>query len=74
MIMDADGSNARKLSFEKFGWMASWSPNSKYLVVNVVGEYGQYVSDLYTINVESNQWKRLTDSSGDIKYPSWSTS
>ena len=71
-VMDADGSNARQLTFNGAGindaW-PRWSPNGKQIVFhsNVDGNF-----EIYKINADGSDLTRVTDYPGVEQFPEWS--
>lgn len=78
-IADADGTNLSKVKLSTMGYLLnggpSWSPAGAKIAV--VGAFPQspnnYIAEVYTIEVETGETKKLTDTPDIYKYgPSWS--
>jgi len=70
-IMDAEGSNVRRVSFGGSSYLDSpaWSPvGDKIVFVARV----ENVFDLYVLNIRTNQIAKLTESNARNESPSWS--
>ncbi len=72
-VVDADGSNARKLTaekgFSKSAHSPSWSPDSKRIAY-VFGD--MFEKDVWTVNADGSDAKNLTSSATYVSTPRWS--
>jgi TolB protein len=74
-IMSAGGGGATRLTYTgSYNQEPSWSPRKDNPVVAFTGrdEAGNY--DIFTINVNTKELKRLTQGQGSCRSPSWSPS
>jgi len=70
-VMDADGSNARQLTFSHgFTWGATWSPDGSAIAFNTWRSDNQ---DIYRIDADGGNEKRITTDPGQDLEPSWSS-
>jgi TolB protein len=66
-VMDADGSDQRWIGVE--GFAAKWSPDGTRFVY-VSSRAGNY--DIYTVQGDGTDERRLTDTSANEAFPTWS--
>jgi TolB protein len=70
-LMDADGTNVRRLTFEgSYNTAAAWSPKGSWIVYVCRDERSQL--KLCLISPDGRQWRRLTSGEGNDESPSWS--
>lgn len=68
-VMNADGSDIRRLTDTSFNIKPSWSPDGKQILFQSDRDGGQ--QQLFVIAVEGGPVKRLTDGQGINAAPSW---
>ena len=69
-VMDADGSEARQLTFGNFWeWTPTWSPDGTHIAVGRLVEETRY--DIYMVPLDGGLEERVTDDPYDDMDPSW---
>ena len=76
-IMNADGSNLRNLTNNEYSDVEPyWSPDGNYIVFSSnrdgISEGVSYSYEIYIINTDGSNLRRLTNNSIDDRNPSWS--
>lgn len=69
-VMNADGSNESETLTIEWACDPDWSPNGKKIAC--IMRSGQNIYDIYTMNADGSEIKRLTDGSGVSNCPDWS--
>jgi TolB protein len=67
-VMDAEGGNVRQLTFAGFHTQPRWSPKGDTIVYTT----RQATHDLWAINSDGSNARRLTGGAGDSQGPTWS--
>ena len=73
--MASDGTNVVRVTDQGYAVSPSWSPNGQFLAFAWVRHYGPGApgaSDIYVMDVASQQWVQLTHDGGRNDFPSWS--
>jgi TolB protein len=73
-IMDADGTNAQRVTDEGYAVSPAWSPNGQFLVFSWIRHYGPGApgaQDIYIMDVATRKWAQLTSDGGRNDFPSW---
>ena len=74
-VMEADGTNAQKVTEGGYAVSPSWSPNGQFLAYAWMRHYGPGApggQDIYLMDIASHQWVQLTHGQGRNDFPSWS--
>jgi TolB protein len=73
--MDADGSNAQRMTDQGYAVSPSWSPNGQFLAFAWRRNYGPGAPggwDIYVMDIASKQFIQLTHDAGNNDFPTWS--
>ncbi len=73
--MASDGTNVVRVTEQGYAVSPSWSPNGQFLAFAWVRHYGPGApgaSDIYLMDIASQQWVQLTHDGGRNDFPSWS--